>query len=86
MMPLRARDVRVIFKEKGAERGACEVLEKLIEEFIGIRQVVAEMVAQHDRMVNMLGAVIQGTGQMKTDLDRIKKHNEKFDGMMEGEH
>ena len=73
-MPLiRARDLRVIIKEMGYEKGMVHVLELVLEQQVEMQQnmrTVAELV---DRCIDELGKLIAIGGQMKQTVDQLHR-------------
>ncbi len=73
-MPLiRARDLRVIIKEMGFEKGMVHVLELVLEQQVELQQNMRTVAELADRCIDELGKLIAIGGQMKQTVDQLHR-------------
>jgi hypothetical protein len=73
-MPLiRARDLRVIIKEMGYEKGIVHVLELVLEQQVELQQNMRTVAELADRCIDELGKLIAIGGQMKQTVDQLHR-------------
>ena len=73
-MPLiRARDLRVILREQGFEKGVVYVLEQTLEQQAEMRQHILAVAELCNKCMDELGKLIAIGGQMKQTVERLHR-------------
>lgn len=73
MPPIRARDLRVILKNMGFEKGVVHTLELVLEQQMELQQNMRTVAELADRCIDELGKLIAIGGQMKQTVDQLRR-------------
>ena len=73
MPPIRARDLRVILKEMGFEKGMVHVLESALEQQAEMRQNILTVAELVNTCMDELGKLIAIGGQMKQTVEQLHR-------------
>jgi hypothetical protein len=68
----RARDVRLLIKEHGVERGLIKALERVCEDNEMLRQEMAGVVKTVDMMANIVADISTVGKRLKDDFEKLK--------------
>lgn len=80
-MALRARDVRLMVKDMGAEPALIKAIEMLCDEMVGHRQCIKDMgdlIMQCAAQVEMMVTI---GSNMQTAIDKIKQREEQYNAV-----
>ena len=69
----RARDVRLLIKEHGVERGLLKAVERLAEDNEMLRQEMAGVVNTVNMMANIVADISVVGKKLKDDFDKLQK-------------
>jgi len=80
-MSLKARDVRLMVKDMGAEPALIKAIEMLCDEMVGHRQAIKDMADLVMQCAAQVEAMVTIGTNMQTSLDRIKQREEQYNAV-----
>lgn len=69
----RARDVRLLVKQEGVERGLIKAVERLAEDNEMIRQEMQAITTLVNKMADVVAEIVTASVGLKDELDKIFK-------------